>query len=202
MNSEIGYAPEQPVIFSHKIHSSKYKIKCLFCHYEAESHSFSALPTTLSCMICHVALKSESKLIEPLIESYDEKRPIKWKRIHKLPEYVRFNHNTHIMSNIDCASCHGYVENMDITKRTKDFTMAWCIDCHRQPEKYIITGRKITGIFKHQFAQTKQRKIFVSKPKTKPEYGGYINEKVFEKYGIKAVHRPGRGPLNCSACHY
>ena len=201
-NSDIEYAPEQPVTFSHKIHSGKYKIKCLFCHQQAETQSFSALPSTLSCMVCHVALKSESKLIEPLMQSYDNNQPIKWIRIHKLPDYVKFNHNTHIMANIDCASCHGNIETMDITRRTKDFTMSWCLDCHRNPARHIIPGRKITGIFNFPLKYSNHIKIYNSKPKTKPEYGNYINQPVFEKYGIKATHLPGKGPENCSACHY
>ena len=202
MNSEIGYSPDQPLTFSHKIHSDDYKIKCLFCHYQAETHSFSALPTTFSCMVCHVALKSESKLIQPLIESYDKRQPIQWIQINKLPDYVKFNHDTHIQSNIDCASCHGNVEKMGKTERIRDFTMSWCLDCHRNPKKNIIPGREITGIFVYPSSQQDEITLKELKPKTRPSYGSYINNNIIKKYGINAARRPGRGPENCSACHY
>jgi len=202
MNSEIAYSPNQPMTFSHKVHSGDYNIKCLFCHHEAETQTFSALPTTFSCMVCHVALKSESKLIQPLIESYDKRKPIQWVGIHKLPEYVKFNHNSHILSGIDCASCHGNVEQMEKTERTRDFTMSWCLNCHRNPRKYIIPSRNITGIFVYNTLQKNEIKLAKSKPKTKPSFGSYITENIIERHGIKATKLPGRGPENCSACHY
>jgi hypothetical protein len=202
MNSDIGYSPVQPVQFSHKVHSGDYKIKCLFCHHEAETGSFSAVPTTFACMVCHVALKSETEPMKPVIESYDNNKPIKWIRIHKLPEYVKFNHNTHILADIDCASCHGNVETMEQTYKTKDFTMSWCLDCHRNPAEYIIRGRDITGIFTFGNAKNNDKSMLKQKVYTKPAYGGYVGNKVYEKYGIKSAKAPGKGPEFCSACHY
>ncbi len=200
MNSDIGYSPKQPVEFSHKVHSGDYKIKCLFCHHEAETSSFSAVPTTFACMVCHVALKSETELMKPVNESYDNNKPIQWVRIHKLPEYVKFRHNTHILADIDCASCHGNVETMEQTYRTKDFTMRWCLDCHRNPEENIIRGRNITGIFK--FAEVKKTADNdYPKARTRPFYGDYIKRKIYQKFGIKAAKKPGKGPEHCSACH-
>ncbi len=202
MNSDISYSPEQVVAFSHKVHSGDYQIKCLFCHTQAESKSFSPIPTTRTCMVCHVALRSESEAIKPLADSYDTGRPLHWIRIYKLPEYAKFNHDIHLAANIDCSSCHGNVEKMEKTKHKRDFTMSWCIDCHRKPIENIIPSREISGIFvqpSNQFQSLVQAQFH---PKTKPAYGAYINEQVFNKYGIKSAKQPDRGPENCSACHY
>lgn len=202
MNSDIGFTPQQPVEFSHKVHSGDYKIKCLFCHHEAESKSFSAVPTTQSCLVCHVALKNESELIKPLMDSYDSGKAIKWVRLHKLPEYVHFNHNMHLAANIDCETCHGKIENMERTRRIHDFTMSWCIDCHREPLRHIIPGREITGIFVYPAGHSGELLLSHFKPKTKPAYGSFVNNKNYQKYGIIKAKQPGRGPENCSACHY
>jgi len=201
VNSDIGYSPAQPVEFSHKVHSSDYELKCLFCHHEAEENSFSAIPTTFSCMVCHVALKPESEKMIPVIESYDNNKPIIWNRLYKLPEYTKFNHNAHIMSGIDCASCHGEVEKMDNTYKVRDMTMNWCLDCHRDPERYIIKSRDITGLFiyneKNWNISDQQRSTTV------PYSGSYFSTQNFTKYAITATKKEaGRGPENCSACHY
>ncbi|MCX7909892.1 MAG: cytochrome c family protein [Ignavibacteria bacterium] len=126
---------------------SKYKITCLFCHYKAETNSYANFPTTKDCMMCHIALRTESELLKSVIFSYDSLVPLSFKKTHNLPDYVRFNHSLHINQGIDCATCHGLVEEMDSTFQVRNFTMGWCVECHRQPEKYVIQPREISGIF-------------------------------------------------------
>lgn len=146
LRNGIGYQPIQNVSFSHKLHS-KYKISCLFCHHKAETNNYANLPTTKTCMICHIALKTESSLLKNVLYSYDSLISLRYIKINDLPDYVRFNHSLHIRSGIDCATCHGFVDEMDSTYQAKNFTMGWCVDCHNKPEKYLIKPREISGIF-------------------------------------------------------
>ena len=180
-------------------------MKCLFCHHTAENNTFSAIPTTQSCMICHVALRTETELMKPVIISYDKKKPIEWIRIFKLPEYTHFNHSSHINAGMDCASCHGEIEKMETVYRDRDFTMKWCLDCHRQPERYIILPRNISGIFfddKKYKALTADIINSYSEPETSPQFGSYYTGKLMSEYGIFKSKLSGKGPENCSACHY
>lgn len=137
---------KQNVSFSHKMHS-KYKISCLFCHYKAETNSFANLPSTKDCMMCHIALKTESLLLKSVIHSYDSLVSLKYKKIYDLPDYVRFSHSVHINSGIDCATCHGFVDQMDSTYQVRNITMGWCINCHKSPQDYLVPPRDISGIF-------------------------------------------------------
>lgn len=202
MNSDIGYSPNQPVEFSHKVHSGDYEMKCVFCHYESEISSFSAVPTTFSCIVCHVAIKEESDKVKPIIESYDNQRPIKWIRLHKLSEHTHFNHYTHVLSGIDCASCHGEVEKMEKTSKTRDLTMEFCLNCHREPDRYIIPTRKITGVFDYFDYSKSNLKLVDLESMTEPHYGSYQLKSNYQKFGILTIKKPGKGPENCSACHY
>jgi hypothetical protein len=126
---------------------SKYNVKCLFCHYKAETNSYANFPSTKDCMICHIALKTESPLLKNVVNSYESSVPLEFRKINDLPDYVIFNHSLHLNSGIDCATCHGFVEQMDSTYQAVNFTMGWCVDCHKQPEKYLIPPRDISGIF-------------------------------------------------------
>lgn len=205
LNSDIGYQPSQPVRFSHKVHSKNYGIKCLFCHHTAELSSFSAIPSTESCMICHVALKAESELIKPVIASYDNRVGIPWIRINRLPEYTHFNHSSHVQASIDCSSCHGKVEEMDSTFKTQDFTMKWCLDCHRNPEQNVTLTRNITGAFGFGFTTKKLTKEIIeanTKTYSNPSGGEYFTGYLQNIFGIKSRKAPGRGPETCSSCHY
>jgi hypothetical protein len=146
LRNGIGFRPKQNVSFSHKLHT-KYKITCLFCHYQAETHSFANLPTTKTCMICHIALRTESQLLKNVIASYDSSIALGYQKVYDLPDYVRFSHSLHIRSGIDCATCHGFVDQMDSIYQVRNLTMGWCVDCHKNPENYLIPPRSISGIF-------------------------------------------------------
>jgi len=146
LRNGIGFQPKQNISFSHKLHS-KYKIKCLFCHDQAETQSFANIPTTKTCMICHIALRTESPLIKSVITSYDSLILLSYQKVYDLPDYVRFSHSLHLRSGIDCATCHGLVDQMDSLYQVRNITMGWCVDCHKNPEKYLIPPRQISGIF-------------------------------------------------------
>jgi len=198
--NNINYKPTQSVVFSHKSHSGKHRMKCLSCHYSAGKTAFSSYPTTKDCMICHVALKNEVETMKPVNFSYDNNLPIKWNRIYRLPDYVHFNHSRHIRVQIDCASCHGEVETMDEVYLTRALTMKWCLDCHRNPEKFIIPARDISGIFKNPFKKFRVEKSF---PLTNKKFGAYksmIEKPIFQN--IPMPKNPVKGPESCSYCHY
>lgn len=201
-----GYSPAQPVYFSHKVHSGDYQIKCLFCHVGAEKTAFSDIPSSYSCMVCHTALKTETDRMKPLIISYDSKVPIKWNRIYRLPEYSHFNHYTHINASIDCASCHSEVEKMEVIYKTTYMSMQWCLNCHREPQKYIIPTREISGVFIYPDNKSilagESIKLAESKPFIYPDYGMYYTGERKNNNSFLLTKLPGKGPETCSACHY
>lgn len=172
--------------FSHKMHS-KYNITCLSCHYQAETNSLANLPSTKDCLMCHVALKTESELLRSIINSYDSLISLVYLKVYDLPDYVKFSHSTHINSGIDCATCHGYVDQMDSVYQVRDLTMAWCVKCHRKPELYTISPREISGIFY-------QPEIF--EKNGKPTYGS------FNIYTFVQPRKMKPAPTECSTCHF
>jgi len=202
----IGFTPEQPVKFSHKVHSGNFGMKCLFCHGEARKNSYSAIPSTYACMVCHIALKTETELMKPVNYSYDNKKPIVWNRIYILPDYTHFNHSRHINAMIDCSSCHGEVDKMEMITQVRALTMQWCLDCHRQPEKFIIPPKNISGIFIFPQIISKlennQIKLADNIDMTIPPFGMFLSElpKIIDGFSLSKL--PGKGPENCSACHY
>ena len=202
-STDIGYQKGQAIEFSHKTHSGKFKIKCLHCHYGAEKSPFSNIPSTYSCMACHIALGNENEKLVPVNFSFDEEAKIKWNNIYALPDYTHFNHARHIRAQIDCSSCHGEVETGDTVAIYTDMTMKWCLDCHRQPENFIIKARDISGIPTLELKEGEQFFRDSSISKTKPHYGEYINysAKPYLNHFIVPV-KPGKGPEHCSACHY
>ncbi|MES2767157.1 MAG: cytochrome c3 family protein [Bacteroidota bacterium] len=207
-----GYRPEQPVPFSHKQHAGDLEISCQYCHTTVEKSAHSPVPSTSTCMNCHSAVKTESPKLQKVRDSWEKNQPIEWRRIHKLPDYVQFPHMRHIRAQIDCSSCHGKIEEMGVVAQAKSLSMGWCLDCHRNPEDRIIPARPISGIFTAQptTAKTDLYKpvydkipMAAMKALTNPEYGQWmtpVSEPVM--HGVPMPKKAGRGPENCSACHY
>lgn len=133
----VGYAPDQPINFSHKLHAGTMKIDCQYCHTGVEKTRFASIPSTAVCMNCHTQARTDRPDIIKLTEYYKSGNPIPWKRIHRTAEYAYFNHSVHVSAGIDCASCHGDVANMDKVSQVKPFTMGACLDCHRNPEQKL-----------------------------------------------------------------
>ncbi|MEY2720247.1 MAG: hypothetical protein RLZZ273_1613 [Bacteroidota bacterium] len=213
--ADVGYRPEQPVPFSHKLHAGELKIHCQYCHAGVEKSAHSPVPTTQTCMNCHTAVKAESPKLQLVRDSYESGKPIEWVRIHKVPDYAHFNHSRHIRAQIDCQSCHGNIEQMGVVSQYKPLSMGWCLDCHRAPEKNIVGARPISGVFTGKMHKMKDlldssyiftpiaAQVGTSTPLTSPQYGGYQSEvpKV-QVAGIPHPKKAGIGPENCSACHY
>jgi hypothetical protein len=135
--TDVGMAKDQPVPFSHKHHVTDDGIDCRYCHTSVETSSFAGLPATETCMSCHSQIWTNATLLEPVRASFRTGQSLAWTRIHDLPEFVYFNHSIHINKGIGCASCHGRVDQMPLTYKVNTLYMNWCLECHRDPWKYV-----------------------------------------------------------------
>ena len=133
----VGVPIEQPVPFSHKHHVADDGIDCRYCHTSVESSHFAGLPPTEICMTCHSQLFKDAPVLQPVRESWQSGRPIQWQRVHDLPDYVYFDHSIHVNKGIGCATCHGAVNEMPLTWKTQELQMRWCLDCHRDPSRFV-----------------------------------------------------------------
>ncbi len=132
-----GYSPDQPIHFSHELHAGQYKIQCLYCHSSAERAAHSAVPSLNICMNCHLVVATDKPAIQQITEAYNNNKPVVWKKVHMLPDFVKFNHAAHVAkfgAPTACHKCHGPVESMEKMYQYSSLSMGWCINCHRQPE--------------------------------------------------------------------
>jgi hypothetical protein len=124
----------QPIQFSHKHHVGDDGIDCRYCHTSVETSAYAGIPPTKTCMNCHSILFNNVGYLEPVRESYRTEQSIEWVKVHRLADYVYFNHSIHISKGIGCSSCHGAVNEMPLIFQASPLTMQWCLDCHRNPE--------------------------------------------------------------------
>lgn len=130
-----GYAPEQPIAFSHKIHAGDFEIDCQYCHTGVEIGKSANIPSVNICMNCHSQIKVDSPEIQKLYAAQESGQPIEWVRVHNLPDLAYFNHSQHVkVGDIDCQTCHGEIQEMPVVKQYAPLTMGWCIDCHRNTD--------------------------------------------------------------------
>ena len=192
VNVDQGYQPEQPIKFSHKLHAGENQINCSYCHYGARKSKHSNIPSAGVCMNCHMQIQEGPKYgkeeiakiykavgWDPETFSYKEdyeQKPVKWVRIHKLPDLAYFNHAQHVTAgNLQCQTCHGPIQEMEEVYQYSSLTMGWCINCHREQEVQV----KENG------------------------YYAQMHEKLKEKYGEDVkVTVEMIGGLECGKCHY
>ncbi|REA59923.1 cytochrome C [Dyadobacter luteus] len=130
-----GYAPKQPISFSHKLHAGEYKIDCNYCHTGVNRGKSAHIPSANICMNCHGVIKKESPEIQKIYTSIEKNQPIEWVRVHNLPDLAYFNHAQHVnVGGVECENCHGDVAQMEVIQQRSSLTMGWCIDCHRKTE--------------------------------------------------------------------
>lgn len=174
-----GAAVSQPIPFSHKHHAGDDGIDCRYCHTTVEKSRTAGLPSTEICLTCHSQLFRHAPLLAPLWESMASGRPIAWRRVNDLPDFVYFDHSIHVHKGISCGECHGPVEQMPLTWRHASLEMQWCLDCHRNPEKHL-----------HPAAE-----IFTGSEKSLLSRG--------EQQALKAARRiaSSRRLTDCSTCH-
>lgn len=141
--TEAFVARTQPVPFSHKHHVDGMGLDCRYCHVTVEETSFAGIPPTKTCMNCHSQIWSQAPMLEPVRASFRTDQSIQWVRVHDLPDYVYFNHSIHVAKGIGCSTCHGRVDQMPLMWRVNTLQMEWCLQCHRQPEKYLRPPEKV-----------------------------------------------------------
>ena len=145
--TRVGFQPTQPVPFSHSIHVKQLGLDCRYCHDGVEKSWYSNVPAADTCMNCHSAVRADDPKLEPVRASYkDANKPVEWVQIHKLPDYVYFNHSVHVNRGVSCVECHGRVDEMDEVRHEKHFSMTFCLDCHRDPNKRLRPLDKITDL--------------------------------------------------------
>ena len=127
----IGYTPDQPINYSHKLHAGTMQIDCQYCHVGVEKSRHAMVPPTATCMNCHTVARKNRPEIIKLTEYYNEGKPLEWKRIHKVPDYAYFNHSVHVNKGIDCVACHGEIMQAEKVGQVQSFTMNSCLNCHR-----------------------------------------------------------------------
>jgi len=169
-----GYAPEQPIPFSHKLHAGQYEIDCKYCHNTVEKSKHASIPGPYVCMNCHNAIKTTSPNMQKIYDYIEKDEPIQWVRVHNLPDLAYFNHAQHVkVAGLDCTNCHGDIKNMEVVQQVSLLTMGWCIDCHRKTEVNAKGNA----------------------------YYDDLNE-MHSKYSKQPMKVENIGGLECSKCHY
>lgn len=185
-------APIQPVPFSHAFHVGGLKIDCRFCHSKVEISGYANLPTTQTCMGCHSVIRTDSEKLKPVRESWANNKPIEWVNVHDLPQFVYFNHSSHVAKGVGCSSCHGNIAaigaELDQTKATygqavykdKALFMSWCLGCHRAPE-----------------LQVRPKEEIYNTAYTAPANQAELGAKLVDEYRIRGANQL----TNCVICH-
>ena len=142
----VSYQPVQPVPYSHAVHAGQLGLDCRYCHTTVEQSAFAAVPPTATCMNCHQQVRRESPKLQPVRDSYASGLPVPWVKVHDLPDFVYFNHSAHVTRGIGCVACHGRVDRMETVSQAQPLSMAWCLQCHRQPELYLRPLDQVTSM--------------------------------------------------------
>lgn len=144
--TRVGYMPTQPVPFQHSLHVQQLGLDCRYCHSYVEVSEHSNVPSTQTCMNCHTAIKSNSPKLQPVRDSWKTGQPVEWVRIHRVPDYAYYNHSAHVNRGISCVSCHGQINEMEVVWHDQPQGMAWCLNCHRNPQNYLRPLSEITHL--------------------------------------------------------
>lgn len=124
--------PQQPIEFSHRLHAGENQIPCLYCHPGAARAAQAGVPAVAICQGCHRLVKLKTSEIEKLLQHWENAEPIRWVRVHSLPDHVYFSHKRHSRAGISCETCHGELRAADRVSQFAPLTMGWCVDCHRE----------------------------------------------------------------------
>ncbi len=168
-----GYAPTQPIAFSHALHAGEYQIDCNYCHTGVRKSKNANIPSANICMNCHSSIQTESPEIKKIYAALENNEPIEWVRVHNIPDLAYFNHAQHVaVGEVECQTCHGPVEEMEVVRQHASLTMGWCINCHRETE--------INGDNEYYDKLVELHSAVSKEPMTVNDIGG----------------------LECSKCHY
>jgi hypothetical protein len=179
-NTNQGMYVEQPIQFSHKHHVGGEGIDCRYCHTSVEESAFANIPPTKTCMNCHSQIWINAPILEPVRASFRDNKPLQWTRVHDLPDFVYFNHSIHVKKGVGCATCHGRVDEMPLMYQYATLQMSWCIDCHRNPAKYVRPRDQVYN-------------MAWERPSNDPGLGA----RLVQEYKIASVEQL----TSCSTCH-
>lgn len=168
--TQVGYAPKQPVDYSHRIHAGKLGMDCRYCHANVEGSFEAMVPPTQTCMGCHTSIKPDSPKLASVRESWTSGNPVPWVRVHKLPDHAYFDHSIHLASGVGCASCHGRVDQMDVVRQDQPLSMAWCLDCHRNPTPNLRPRDQITNMEWQMGTPEEQQQLADARPLNPPTH--------------------------------
>jgi hypothetical protein len=171
------YQLSQPVPFDHRHHVVDDGIDCVYCHDEVERSPVAGVPSTSTCLNCHNQIWNRSPLLALVWESRSERRPITWLRVNDLPDFVFFNHAIHVNKGVGCETCHGRIDQMARVYQAAPLTMGWCLDCHRDPARYLRPRSAITTMGYRP-----------ARPQDE------IGPELARRYGVRSI-------TNCTACH-
>lgn len=127
-----GTSPEQPIAFSHRIHAGDFEIPCLYCHTQARKSTSAGVPPVSKCVGCHSQVATDRPQIRKLMAYWDNQEPVPWIKVHDLPDFVHFPHKRHVAAGLECQTCHGPVEAMEILSREAPLKMGLCLNCHKE----------------------------------------------------------------------
>jgi hypothetical protein len=144
--TRVGYSPIQPVPFPHSVHVEQLGMDCRYCHSAVEKSWYSNVPAAQTCMNCHNQVLKDDPRLAPIRDSAATGKPVEWVQIHKLPDYVYFNHSVHVNRGISCVHCHGDIHKMDEVYHAKPLSMTFCLECHRDPAPNLRPPDKVTDL--------------------------------------------------------
>lgn len=171
-----GESAAQPIAFSHAHHVGELGLDCRGCHGAVEDEPFAGIPSLSTCMSCHSHLFTDQPELAPLIRAWSRGEPLRWQRVHALPDFVKFDHASHVRGGVACESCHGRVDRMQLTERVAPLTMGWCLDCHRDPAPHLRA----------------QDQVFTMGGRDDPDLGGDLLRR--RRIDVGRL-------LECSTCH-
>ena len=145
-NLQVGYAPKQPIPYSHELHVGELGLDCRYCHANVERSQEAMIPATQTCMGCHAVVKAESPKLALLRDSWKNGDPVPWVRVHKLPEHAYFDHSAHLAAGVGCVTCHGRVDQMQVVRLEAPLAMGWCLECHRDPASQLRPKSEVTNM--------------------------------------------------------
>jgi len=206
--TRVGYNPTQPVAYDHSFHAGELGLDCRYCHHGVDKSSHANIPSANVCMSCHQNIKSDSPLLLPIRNSYygedvnkdgklsdgedtngdgtlTQGPAVPWVRIHKTPDYVYFNHAIHVNRGVSCVECHGRVDQMEVVHHDKPLSMAFCLDCHRKPEKALRPMSQVTNLAWTLDGESESNSSFDQI---------HAGLDIKSKWGVNP-------PLSCTGCH-
>src|SRR5258705_7160451 len=175
--TDVGYQPTQPVPYSHRLHVGELGLDCRYCHASVEVSPVANIPPTAVCMNCHRVVKRDSEKLAPIRDSASSGRPMRWVRVHELPDFAYFAHNVHVAAGIGCVTCHGRIDEMEVVTQMQPLSMGWCLECHRDPGP---NRRPVSEVTNMKWMPPKDSVALAARLQTE---------------------RPVHPPVTCSGCH-